>query len=131
MHRTAVDAMSERASSASQYALSLENQDGVSLRLSSEDRKLIAMGMTLHESGKQLMSRVRATSPSSAADAAICRCSMGSPSGMWHDMLCCSWYTLSWIINLLGCHRCYHPCLGQMATSPARPGAGRGVLRSL
>lgn len=69
-----MDAMSERASSASQYALSLENQDGVSLRMTPEDRKLIAMGMTLHESGKQLMSRVRASAPSSPTDAAIWQC---------------------------------------------------------
>jgi hypothetical protein len=69
-----VDAMSERASSASQYALSLENQDGVSLRMTPEDRKLIAMGMTLHESGKQLMSRVGVCSPSSPTDLAICQC---------------------------------------------------------
>ena len=57
-----MNAKSERASNASQYALSLENQDGVSLRMNPEDRKLIAMGMTLHESGKQLMSKVRAES---------------------------------------------------------------------
>ena len=53
-----MDAMSTRASSASQYALSLENQDGMSLKLDPEDRKLIAMGMTLHESGRRLMSKV-------------------------------------------------------------------------
>jgi hypothetical protein len=52
-----VDCMASRAGSASQYALSLENQDGMSLKLDTEDRKLIAMGMTLHESGKQLMSK--------------------------------------------------------------------------
>jgi hypothetical protein len=61
--RSAVDAMSARAGSGSQYALSLENQDGRTLRLDPEDRKLIAMGMTLHESGKKMMSKVKGHSP--------------------------------------------------------------------
>jgi hypothetical protein len=131
-----VDAMSERASSASQYALSLENQDGVSLRMTPEDRKLIAMGMTLHESGKQLMSRVRARLPSSPTDAA-------SVSVPWshlpleslalvHGTTDCATHAIHRAPSIcLASIAAIIPCLGQMGASPARPGAGRGVLRSL
>lgn len=61
VHRQAVDAMSGRAGSASRYSLQLENQDGTAMRIDSEQRSLITMGLTLHESGKKLLAKVQAT----------------------------------------------------------------------
>lgn len=55
--RHAVDAMAGRAGSASRYSLQLENQDGAAMKLDPEQRSLIAMGLTLHESGKKLLAK--------------------------------------------------------------------------
>lgn len=50
--------MAGRAGSASRYSLQLENQDGAAMKLDPEQRSLIAMGLTLHESGKKLLAKV-------------------------------------------------------------------------